>query len=109
MNKLEYIIKAKEALNIKTDADLARELNITKQSVSLWRSGNTAPDEYACFRIANILMVDPRKVIADIKSETEKDEVKRSFWMKESKEYGYVSFSFALFLSFCGGIFYILC
>ena len=113
MNKLDYINEAKKVLKVGTDADLAKKLEVTRQSVSLWRNGSTSPDEYACFRIAKILMIDPRKVIADIKSETEKDENKRSFWVEKSKEYGFISIGYALFSYSCsfvaGVIFYILC
>lgn len=80
MNTAEYLDAAKAALNIESDYALAQRLSVTRTTISLYRSGKSWPDAYACIRLAIILKLDPAQVIADLERQHEKNPVRREFW-----------------------------
>lgn len=52
LNKL--LDKAREMRSCPSDAALARELHVTRGSVSNWRKGVSLPDEVACARLSDM-------------------------------------------------------
>lgn len=80
MNTAEYLDAAKAALNIESDYALAQRLSVTRTTISLYRSGKSWPDAYACIRLAIILKLDPAQVIADLERQHEKNPVRQEFW-----------------------------
>lgn len=55
MDKLNKLLdKCREMRSIPSDAALARELHVTRGSVSNWRTGVSLPDEVACARISDL-------------------------------------------------------
>ena len=80
MNTQEYLKKAREALSVKTDYQLAKALDIRRERISDYLKLRRKPDEYACTRIAIAIGEDPAKVIAEIAVQWEKNDKKRKFW-----------------------------
>lgn len=55
MNALNKLLdKAREMRSCPSDAALARELHVTRGSVSNWRKGVSLPDEVACARLSDM-------------------------------------------------------
>ena len=90
MKSFEYIDLAKEKENI-TSYKLAYKTGISESSLSQYKNKKRVMDDYACFKIAEILCIDPKKIIARANLEREKDEEKKDFWSDRIKEYGFIS------------------
>ena len=84
-NELLNAVKIK--LQLRRDADLARTLETSTARIAQWRTGKSAPDEQACFQIADILGIDPAAVIATVKAERETEPSKAAFWRKQTARY----------------------
>lgn len=84
-DQLLNAVKAK--LELRRDADLARTLETSTARIAQWRKGQRAPDEQACFQIADILGVDPAAVIALVKAERETEPAKAAFWRMQAGKY----------------------
>lgn len=81
MNKTaEFLDKCKEKLNISSTYALAKYFDIDETALRNYYAGRRIPDEFSCFKIAEILEIDPAYVIAQIKSESEKNEKKRDYF-----------------------------
>lgn len=79
MKTIEYLDKCKEKLGISSTYALAKEFKIEERRLREHYEGR-GKSEYVYFKIAQMLEMDAAYIIADIKSETEKDEVKRDFF-----------------------------
>lgn len=79
MTPSEYLDAAKQRLNIESDYELAKRLEIPRQYVSAYRKGASI-DNLTAFKLAITLEMDPATVLADLESQREKDEKKRGFW-----------------------------
>ncbi|WP_374279223.1 helix-turn-helix domain-containing protein [Azonexus sp.] len=79
MTPSEYLDAAKQRLNIESDYELAKRLEIPRQYVSAYRKGASI-DNLTAFKLAITLELDPATVLADLESQREKDEKKRGFW-----------------------------
>lgn len=51
----ELLDKAKKARSLASDNALAIELGVTRQAVSKWRHGESAPDPVTCARLADMV------------------------------------------------------
>lgn len=80
MTPAQYLDACKEVLSLSSDYALAQRLDFPKQYVSYWRSGQKAPDAFACTKIAITLNLDPATVIADIQAQAEKNPKRAEFW-----------------------------
>ena len=80
MNTIDYLDKCKEKLGISSTYALAKAMGVDERVLSNYKKGRVIINDFVCFRIAQILELDPAYVIADIKSGTEKDEVRREFF-----------------------------
>jgi lysophospholipase L1-like esterase len=69
MKTVEYLDAVKKKLGIESDYGLQKPLNVTKQTVSRYRTGNGTFDQVVALRVAAILALPPAKVIADIELE----------------------------------------
>lgn len=83
----ELLNAVKIKLELRRDADLARTLETSTARIAQWRTGKSAPDDQACFQIADILGVDPAAVIALVKAERETEPSKAAFWRKQTARY----------------------
>lgn len=75
-----YLDECKAKLGVKTNYALNKHLNIGENRLSDYYKGRVAPDEFACFKIAECLEIDPAIVIAEIKAESEKNPEKREYF-----------------------------
>lgn len=91
----ELLDSVKHAAGISTDGELARKLDVSKQSVSDYYKGTRAPDDFACLKIAEVLGKPLDTVIATVKAATEKDEKRREAWENYMKRLGGIAASFA--------------
>lgn len=80
MDVSKYLDECKEKLNISSTYGLSKAMNIPENVLHYYYKGERSPDEYACFKMAEILQIDPAVVIAEIKTSTEKNPVKREYF-----------------------------
>lgn len=81
MNKTaEYLDLCKEKLMFSSTYKLAKHWGVGENLLSQYYNGRNSPDEFMCFKIAEVLELDPAYVIAQIKSESEKNEKKREYF-----------------------------
>lgn len=83
----EYFDKAKAELNIDTDYKLAIELGINRSTIARMKAGNLHMDDYTAFRLAEVLNIDPRIIIARTRLIKEKNPEKLEFWKEQLKKY----------------------
>lgn len=76
----KYLDDCKKKLGISSTYALAKKWDISEVVLSRYYSGGREPEDFACFKIAETLELDPAFVIAQIKSETEKNEKKRNYF-----------------------------
>ncbi len=69
MKTTEYMDALKRAMGIESDYRLAKMLDVSNQTVSGWRTNVRHPDTLMCYRFAEVLKIDPARVIADIEFE----------------------------------------
>jgi transcriptional regulator with XRE-family HTH domain len=79
MKTADYISAAKNLLKINS-AELSRRLNVTDASLSRYESGERLPDNYTAMRLAEILKINPLRIIAQAEIEREKTLIKQNFW-----------------------------
>lgn len=82
MEQIKLLEKAREKLGVKTDYALAKALGIPNNRISDYLKDKRALDEYACFKIAEVLGDSPSKVIARVLAENAKDEDKRLYFQR---------------------------
>jgi len=80
MKPNEYLDATKERLNITSDYELAKRLELDRQSIPAIRKGVRAIPLDVAFRIAITLELDPAQVVADLAEQHEKNEKRRGFW-----------------------------
>lgn len=106
MNTLEYLDAAKAALNITSDYELAKRLDVSKQAISNYRKGNNHPDSVMAFKLAITLKLDPAMVLADLESQREPTGKRGDFWrsfLARAVMVGILVFTVALnFSATCG-------
>lgn len=76
----EYLDKCKEKLNISSTYALAKAWDVSETMLGNYYNGRRSPDDFACFKIAETLNLDPAYVIAQIRAENEKDEKKAEYF-----------------------------
>ena len=87
MKTLEnYLDEFKAKLNIKSDYELSKILDVKRQQISRIRNGEIAIGREKCIRIAAGLKIDPLEIIATIEAAKEKNPEVRAMWIKLVKE-----------------------
>ena len=82
MTTVELLDAAKTKLGAKSYYEFSKKTGIAENRISEYRKGTRKPDEYTCFKIAEILGRSPSSVIAEILAEKEKDEDKRLYFKR---------------------------
>lgn len=77
-----YLDKCKQVLDFNSDYKLAKRWEIDDSSMSQYRSGKLKADPYLCFRIAETLHESPSKIIAEVESENQRNEVKSLYFKR---------------------------
>lgn len=80
MIAIELLDKCKEKLNESSNYGLSKKMGISETNLSRYYSEKSSPDDFACFKIAETLNLDPAYVIAQIRAENEKDEKKAEYF-----------------------------
>ncbi len=86
MKPAEYVQAAVKAKGLKSAYALSKETGISESRFSNWKSGKEWPDNKACAVLAEILQIDPLKVIADIEAQKAKNEEDAKFWRSIQKK-----------------------
>lgn len=94
MKIAKLLDETKDALSIKTDGELARNLGVSKQAISDYYNDKRAPDDFACLKIAQALGKPLDSIIATVKAASEKDETRRAVWENYMKRLGGLAASF---------------
>lgn len=76
----KYLDDCKKKLNISSTYALAKKWDISEVVLGRYYNGEREPEEFACFKIAETLELDPAYVIASVKAETEKNEKKKNYF-----------------------------
>jgi transcriptional regulator with XRE-family HTH domain len=79
---VEWLDAVKRKFGLDSDYKLAKLLNVEPQNVSHYRAGRRYMDPYTAARVAELLKVDPLKVIAACESQRARDEEQRTFWKR---------------------------
>lgn len=80
MKPSEYLDAAKARLNIESDYELAKRLEVGNGRIVEMRKGTRPVPLDVAFRIAITLEIDPAQVVADLEEQREKNEKRRGFW-----------------------------
>lgn len=80
MIAIELLDKCKEKLNESSNYGLSKKMGISETNLSRYYSEKSSPDDFACFKIAETLNLDPAFVIAQIRAESEKDVKKAEYF-----------------------------
>lgn len=80
MDATGYLDSCKEKLGVTSSYALSKVIDISEQRISDYYKGKNVPDEYACFRFAEILEMSPVVVIAEIQAANSKKPDKALFF-----------------------------
>lgn len=80
MKTNQYLDAAKEKLEITSDYEFAKRMEISKQDASAIRKGIKPIPPHLAYRIAITLELDPAAVIADLELQREKNPKRAEFW-----------------------------
>lgn len=71
-----------------TDYAVAKRLGVERQHVSKWRTGKDQMSDGMAIRAAELLGVEPLRLIGEIRMERARDEREKKFWQKTVKGAG---------------------
>lgn len=71
----EYLKKLRQHAKM-TQEELAERLNVSRQSVAKWESGDSVPDVLKCSEIANIFDISVEQVVLMFMDKNEKPDLK---------------------------------
>lgn len=80
MKPSAYLDAVKAQLDIQSDYELAKRLEIGRGRIVEMRNGTRPVPVDVAFRIAITLDLDPARVVADLEEQREKNEKRRAFW-----------------------------
>lgn len=80
MKPTEYLDAVKAQLNIQSDYELAKRLNVGNGRVVQMRKGERPVPVDVAFKIAITLEMDPATVVADLEAQREKNPQRAEFW-----------------------------
>ena len=80
MKASAYLDAMKAQIDITSDYELAKRLEVESGQIARMRSGARPVPPDIAFRIAIALDLDPARVIADLEEQREKNEKRKAFW-----------------------------
>ena len=80
MKPSAYLDAVKAQLNIESDYELEKRIDVGKGHVNEMRSGKRGVPLATAFKIAITLQLDPAQVVADLAEQHEKNPKRREFW-----------------------------
>lgn len=99
MKTIELLDATKEKLGIKTDTELCHALETSRARIGNYRTGIRTPDVEVCFKIAEILNVEPSAVITAVRVEGSSTPKERTFWERHAKRYGMLKVTAPFFMA----------
>lgn len=84
----EYLEDALEKMGNVSDAEKAKRLKVSRQTISAYRKGERTMDDFMCIMVARELGIDPLEVIAAANMEREKTQERRDFWQDFRQKIG---------------------
>ncbi len=106
MNPSQYLDECKKTLEISSDYELAKKLEVHNGHIADFRNGKRAIPSHVALRIAITLAIDPARVWFDLEEQREKNpsrkELYRSFLSRASKLAALIACTLALIL--CAGV-----
>jgi transcriptional regulator with XRE-family HTH domain len=82
MNTIEYLDAVRERLNLGSDYKLAKVLGVHQTTISNYRHGRSALADDVAVRVAELLQLDPARVLADMAAERSSSEAVRAIWSR---------------------------
>jgi len=79
MNTKDYIDAAKRLLRINS-AELSRRIGVSDASMSRYEKGERQLDVFAATRLAELIKINPMRIIVQANLEREKDPKKQHYW-----------------------------
>ena len=80
MTPSEYLNATKKAMQIESDYELAKRLEVRTGVIAKLRQGTRPVPTIMATKIAIALNIDPMTVIADLEAQREKNPKKAEFW-----------------------------
>lgn len=80
MDTLAYVDAIKKRHGVNSDYAVAKLIGIETQVLSNWRAERSRMDSWACYRVAELLEIDPQIVIANIERAKAKSPKKIEYW-----------------------------
>lgn len=80
MKPSAYLDAVKAQLNINSDYELAKRLEIPNANMPGMRNGSRKVSNDIAFKLAIALELDPASVVADLEEQREKNPKRRDFW-----------------------------
>lgn len=84
----QYLDAAKEKLQLQSDYALAKQLGLSRQTISNYRKNHRTFDNYTCIALSEITGIPALKIIADMELARETDECRRGMWESYVKRLG---------------------
>lgn len=82
MRTNEYLDAVRERLNLGSDYRLAKVLGVRTQAVSNYRHGRSGMADDVAVKVAELLQLDPARVLADMAAERSSSEEVRAIWSR---------------------------
>lgn len=80
MKPSAYLDAVKSQLDIQSDYELAKRMEVGNGRIVMIRSGERPIPLAMAFKIAIALEMDPAQVVADLEEQREKNPARRDFW-----------------------------
>ena len=90
---VEFLDECKRSLDIARDTDLARAIGLSKQQISLLRSGVNCFGDESARRVAEVLGIDPAYVIACAYAERSRDPQIKQVWVRVAQAFATLAIS----------------
>ena len=81
----QYLDDAIAAGAAKNDADIAKQLNVTRSCVSDWRAGKSAPNDEQAISLARLLKKPVIELLAEAAAYRAKTDEARKYWEQIAK------------------------
>jgi transcriptional regulator with XRE-family HTH domain len=103
MDTIQYLDAVKARYHWESDYKLAKEMGLSQSRMSNYRCGKTEMDENLCIDVANLLKLNPAKVLIDITAERTKCDKAAQILRKTAKQLTSAAASLFLTLSMIYG------
>jgi len=82
MRTVEYLDAVRAHLGLTSDYQLAKVLKVRGSAVVNWRKGRSNLADDVAVRVAELLQLDPARVLADMAAERSSSEAVRAIWSR---------------------------